>query len=476
MHRLSEGLFLCRKRAGRGGKALVAAAEIDDLCGGGYRPREAVEQIERRDSAEVGKNSVHPHDAENAGAEDHNDRRHDALPEAARGGDGAVHKRGDGVRPAHYAKPLHPGLDDLRLICEEGEKFAPEHEQQPAEQRARREGIRKADEIAFQHAVTVPRTEVLADEAGAACVECGHDVEDDGVGVRRGGVAGDEHGVKGVDARLHEEIGDGKNGVLQAGGDAQRQHVFTRAPVKIAAREVQTAGVAAAQQMPHDEHGGKILGDDAGNSDAVRRHAADDDKKQVEDNVQHPGDGQIQQGALRLPAGAQHAVAEVIYRHGGHTEGVYFQIQHRAADKLLLRVQQGKQRLRKGDARRAQHKAGDGADDEGGMDCDGRALFAARAEPVRHAHIDAAAHADEKAREQRDQQRRRADSAQRLVIGELARHGDVAEVEKDLKKLRQHQRQTEKEYVFPQRACGHFYGMGMALRVPAHSAASCHHR
>ena len=66
--------------------------------------------------------------------------------------------------------------------------------------------------------------------------------------------------------------------------------------------------------------------------------------------------------------------------------------------------------------------------------------------------VHARAHADQQSREERDEQRRRADGAEGDIPREFTRDGDVAEVEKDLKKLRQHQRNAEQKHIFPERA------------------------
>ena len=88
-----------------------------------------------------------------------------------------------------------------------------------------------------------------------------------------------------------------------------------------------------------------------------------------------------------------------------------------------------------------------------------------------HRHVDAAADADQKAREQGHQQRGGAYRAQRQIVGKLSGDGHVAEVEQYLQHLRQHQGQTEQQNILPQRACGHFNGM--QLLFPCHSQPSC---
>ena len=77
-----------------------------------------------------------------------------------------------------------------------------------------------------------------------------------------------------------------------------------------------------------------------------------------------------------------------------------------------------------------------------------RVLLLLRAEVLRHAHVDAVGQADEEARKQRHERRRRADGAQRRRAGKFADHGDVRHVEQHLQQLREDQRHTEQEDVF----------------------------
>ena len=93
---------------------------------------------------EVGKDGVHPDDAEDAGTQDDDDGGHDGLAQAAGGGDGAVHKGRDAVGQTHDAHTLHASVDDGRLGGEEGQELAAEHEQAAAQQQAHTKRIASA--------------------------------------------------------------------------------------------------------------------------------------------------------------------------------------------------------------------------------------------------------------------------------------------------------------------------------------------
>ena len=64
-----------------------------------------------------------------------------------------------------------------------------------------------------------------------------------------------------------------------------------------------------------------------------------------------------------------------------------------------------------------------------------RLLFLPSAKVLRHAYIDAAAHADQVAGKERDERRCRADGAERRRAGKLADHGHIRHIEQHLKQL-----------------------------------------
>ena len=72
-----------------------------------------------------------------------------------------------------------------------------------------------------------------------------------------------------------------------------------------------------------------------------------------------------------------------------------------------------------------------------------------------HPDVDGAPHADEKAGEQGHQNGGRSDRPQRLRTGEFSDNRHVRHIEQHLQQLREHQRNAEKEHIFPQGAVGH---------------------
>ena len=313
---------------------------------------------------EIGEDGVDQDEPQNKKKNDDDDGGGDALADTAGGGDAGVHQRGYAVGKAHDPQTIHARVDDRRLVGEQPQELPAEQQHSAAEQRAGEESVEQADIEALEDAVLVSRAPVPAGEAGAGGVVRRHHIEHQRVGIGGRRVAGNHDRVEGVDAHLHEQVGDGEDGVLQAGGDAHHQNALGSHLVDPQLPQIQTAGILPPQQVRHDQRRRYALGDGAGQCHAVRRHVQADDEEQVQRHVQRTGDGQIQQGALGVAGGAHHAVAAVVDGHGGHTEGEYLQVQHRAVHQLLLGVQHLQHLAGKQVAGQTHHDTEDGTDDE----------------------------------------------------------------------------------------------------------------
>ena len=410
----------------------VAEHKVDDLCGGGQCPGAGIQQVERRDRVEVGKNRVDPRDAEYAGPQDHDDRRPHGLAQPAGGGNRAVHERRGAVGPAHDHNALHARVDDGALGRKQRQKLPSKDEQPAAQHRAQAERVGQRDEVAFLDAVQLARAVVLAHKAGAGHVKRRHSVINHRVGVGRGGVALDHQRVEGVDARLNKEVGNRKDRILQARGHAQHQDALCHAKVQPDLAEIQRVAVADLCQRVQDQPCRDALGNRAGQRDAGDIELADDDEKQVEQDVQHARKRQVGQRLFGLTDGAEHCVAEVVECQRRHTEKVDPQVQNRTGQQVLLGVQQFQQRRRTKQTDEQQQHTGGQADQQRRMDGLADVLGVPGTVKAGDQHIDAVAQADQKAGEQCHKRRRRSHGAERRGTGKPAHNGNVGHVEQNL--------------------------------------------
>ena len=268
---------------------------------------------------EVGEDGVYPDHPEHTGTHDDDDSGNHGLAQTAGSGDGAVHKGGNAVGQRHDTHTLHTGINDGALGGEKGEELPPEQEQAAAQRQTHAKGIGQRDEVAFLDTVGLACTVVLAHKAGTGHVEGSHAVVDERISVCGGAVALDHEGIKGVDTGLDEQVGDGENGVLESGRQAQRQNAFGHGGIELCFLEMKGVAVLHPGQGVEDEPGRNTLGNGTGQRHACHVQVADDDKKQIQKDIQHTGKAQDVQRLFGLTDGAEHGVAEIVQSHCRHT-------------------------------------------------------------------------------------------------------------------------------------------------------------
>ena len=79
-------------------------------------------------------------------------------------------------------------------------------------------------------------------------------------------------------------------------------------------------------QAPDHQEGGYVLGNNGSQGHSGHVQMAADDEKQVENHVDHTGEGEEVQGPLGISLGPQHGRAEVIGQVGGHSQKINAQI------------------------------------------------------------------------------------------------------------------------------------------------------
>ena len=111
-----------------------------------------------------------------------------------------------------------------------------------------------------------------------------------------------------------------KTGVLESGGQAQREDALGGGRVEGDLVEVQGVAVLHAGQRPQNKEGRDTLGDGTCQRHARHVQMADDDEEEVEQDVQHTRKRQVSQRLFCLADSAEHCVAEVVERQRRHTE------------------------------------------------------------------------------------------------------------------------------------------------------------
>ena len=151
---------------------------------------------------------------------------------------------------------------------------------------------------------------------------------------------------------------------------------------------------------------------DAGECDAVLCHFADDDEKQIENNIQNTRNHKIYKRALRISVCTEHAVSEIEDSERRHTERIDAEIKHGALDKVILCAEQFQHEPRGNKAEHRYDTACCQTYHKRGAYGSGCARLVSCAEMMRNLNIDSTSHSDEKACEKRNENRCGTDGSQ----------------------------------------------------------------
>ena len=104
--------------------------------------------------------------------------------------------------------------------------------------------------------------------------------------------------------------------------------------------QIQRVAVPHFGQRVQDQPGRHALRNGAGQRHAHNVELTDDDKKQVEHDVQSARDGKIDQRLFGIADGAEHRIAEVVQRQRRHAQEVHTQVQNCTGQQIRLGVEQ----------------------------------------------------------------------------------------------------------------------------------------
>ena len=161
-------------------------------------------------------------------------------------------------------------------------------------------------------AVVLPGAQVLADKGGQGQREAVDGQEAEALDLGIGAAAGHGHGAVEVDGGLHDHVGDGDDGILNSGGDAQREQLTKRPGMKAHLPEPDAIGTGDVGQPPESQHRAGRLRNHRGQGGAVHAHAEAGDEEQVQHHVDHRGHDQVVQGVTAVAHGLEDARRRIV--------------------------------------------------------------------------------------------------------------------------------------------------------------------
>ncbi len=238
--------------------------------------------------------------------------------------------------------------------------------------------------------------------------------------------------IEGVDACLHEQVGHGKNCILQGTGNADVQDATGLVPGNVKAAQTKSEILLCPKQQAQNQKGGQILRKDAGDGHSFYIHAAHNHKKQIQRHIDDAGEAQIVQRTLGVARGAQHRVAEIVQCQCRHAEQVDAQIDYRVPNQLILGVHKGQNAVGKSDAQDRDGNACGQTDDDGGMYGLAQIVLASRTDVEGSHRVDAAGQTNQDACEQGDEDAGGAHGSQGDGAGKFAHHRHVRQIKDHL--------------------------------------------
>ena len=324
----------------------------------GDGPRDGVDEQQAGEGGEA--LDVHPHYAQHAGAKDDDDGGRKRIAHGAHGAGRDLVSGGYPLEGENGGQALHGVAQCLRVGGEDAEALHVEADYQHIEDRAAAHAEEEAAQVDGATARVEARAVVLRHKGHGGLHkgrddEVAVDLEGDG-----GGRSGDGGGAELVDGTLDEDVGEGEDHALQAGGKAYLHNLAQLRAPHLHGTQVEADVAFLVGQNPYYTAGRHKVGADGGDGHAVHAHIAHQHKEEVEDDVHHAADAQPVEGPFGVAGRPQDGVAEVVDHHRGEAQSVDAQV----LGGVVEDVGGGVERLKDGACHRhSQHQQGKAADE-----------------------------------------------------------------------------------------------------------------
>ena len=363
------------------------------------------------------KNGVDPDDAEDAGAENGDDHGQPRFSKSAHHAAADLHDAAQEIRRCNIvcADEAHGDHGIVSRIARgdvDAEQLRAKDGAEDAERNADQKNGRLTGPENFHHPVIAPCAEILAGEGDGGMEHGVHGRVGKGGDVGGGGVRGDHVRAEGVDAALHHDVGDVENDGLKPRRKADLDHAERLVRMQADLPELELRRALLPYKADEDEHDGDILRNDGRNGDACNVQLTDDHKEQIQENVQHTGNGEEDERALRIAVGAEDGGGKIVDQRAGNADEIDAQIEAGQRQNVVRRVHPFEHRRGKEETEQERHHAQNEAQGDGAVDGTLDARVVAAAGIARDQNVDTDGNADERAGQKIDERRGRADGGQ----------------------------------------------------------------
>ena len=203
------------------------------------------------------KNGIHPQDPEAAGANQGDHHRQDRAAQPPDDAGKNIHNGVQTVGRAYQPQADQAHRDHGGVVIVEGKQRLAEPVGQQTGQLPDQCPQQQAPQRDAPKAAELPRAEVLAGKGQGGLRHRVGAGENKAFDIGSGGVAGHDGAAEGIDRRLDKDVGNGEDGPLHPGGDADLQDADQLFPVQGKPFWVDMVAAVGVQHAPQHQSGRK---------------------------------------------------------------------------------------------------------------------------------------------------------------------------------------------------------------------------
>ncbi len=210
----------------------------------------------------------------------------------------------------------HAVGDDLRAAVEGGNQQGREDEDAQPDGLGQQGTAQQPEPDAGADPVIAPRPDVLAYKGGQGHGKAGDRQKGKALDFAVGTAARHGRRAEGVDVGLDDDVGQGDDRVLNAGGNTQIDDLPKHIAVKAYLPPGQAVAVPGVGELAESQEGAEGLAEDGGQSRAGHAPAEDGHEQQIQYHVGEGGENQILHGTAAVPHRLEDAGAHVVEHYG----------------------------------------------------------------------------------------------------------------------------------------------------------------
>ena len=378
-----------------------------------------------------------------------------------RGLAGTPHHTGDAVGQGQQTVkqadgPHMPGavIHHLGRIIEEPNELGSKHPGKHTDQLRHGAGAGHSEGHTLLHPVVLLGTQILAYEGGQSLGKAGHRQEGKALDLTVGAAARHCRLAEAVDVALDHQIGEGNDGILDAGGQAETDDGLQTLPVEPHLPELQLVGRVHLHQMDAAKRCADSLGNGGGQGRCPDSHPEHTHKQQIQSHIDKGRQDQIVQRMLAVT----HRVVDPHENIIGNGKDGSAEIKPEVADGLGQHIlgsshppQDGGT---EGHTQYTQCHTCAKAEGHIGMDGPAHGIVVLCSVAPGDQHTGTHGHTVEEADEHKDQTAGGADRRQGILSQKVAYTPGVKGIIKLLEHISQENRQGEQQHLFPDDTLG----------------------